>query len=409
MSPRVSVLVVAALVVAACGGGDDDSSDGTGSTDAWCALAQQVEDQSVEVDGLLDAGGADFSEAMGEFGTLLDQAVAAAPDEIRDAMTTIADGTAKFSDLIGEGDDAALDEAAIAELEAVSDEMASATEQIEAYNLSECGISPSSGSGDSASSEQASTPDSADDEVVSTTAPATVDDGTGDDQTGDDQTGDDQTGDDQTGDDQTGDDQTGDDDGTQAVVFEGDADSDWCVAARDVEAASDRFEVVGFGDPEQVESTMGELLEQFEFAKQYAPPELAADLEVSFSAFQDVAAALRAADYDFINADLSGLQDLDGSIQAANERIEQYNVQVCGFDPAGLDAGDGGGFDPAAGTIREQVIAELVSQGFTTDEAECLFDKIDFDDPDLLADTEALIALFSECGIGIERLAELGG
>jgi hypothetical protein len=301
-------------------------------------------------------------------------------------MSTIADGSAKFSDLIADDDDAALDEAALAELEAVSDEMASATEQIEAYNLSECGISPSSGSGDSASSEQASTPDSADDEVVSTTAPATVD--------------------------QTGDDQTGEDDGAQAVVFEGDADSDWCVAARDVEAASDRFEVIGFGDPEQVEATMGELLEQFEFAKQYAPPELAADIEISFEAFQDVAAALQAADYDFINADLSGLDDLDGSIQAANERIEQYNVQVCGFDPAGLDdvdAGDSGGFDPAAGTIREQVIAELVNQGFTADEAECLFDKIDFDDPELFADTEALIALFSECAIGIERLAELGG
>ena len=398
MSKRVSVLVVAALVLAACGGGDDDASDGTGSTDAWCALAQQIEDQSVEVDGLLDAGGADFSQAMGEFGTLLDQAVAAAPDEIRDAITTIADGTAKFSDLIGDGDDAALDEAALAELEAVSDEMASATEQIEAYNLRECDISPGSGSGDSASSEQASTIDSEDDEVASTAAQDNVEDGTVDDGTVDDR---------------TGDDQTGDDDGAQAVVFEGDADSDWCVAARDVEAASDRFEVIGFGDPEQVEETMGEMLELFEFAKPFAPSELAADVEISFEAFQDVAAALRAADYDFINADLSGLDDLDGSIEAANDRIEQYNVQVCGFDPAGLDdvdAGDDGpGFDPAAGTIREQVIAELVSQGFTAAEAECLFDKIDFDDPELFADTEALIALFSECGIGIERLAELGG
>ena len=406
MSKRVSVLVVAALVLAACGGGDDDASDGTGAADAWCALAQQIEDQSVEVDGLLDAGGADFSQAMGEYGTLLDQAVGAAPDEIRDAITTIADGTAKFSELIGDGDDIALDETALAELEAVSDEMASATEQIEAYNLRECGISP--GSGDSASSEQASTIDSGDDEVASTAVQATVEDGTVDDQTGDGQTGDDQT-----GDDQTGDDQTGDDDGAQAVVFEGDADSDWCVAARDVEAASDRFEVIGFGDPEQVEQTMGEMLELFELAKPFAPPELAADIEISFEAFQDVAAALRAADYDFINADLSGLDDLDGSIQAANERIEQYNVQVCGFDPAGLDdvetGDDGPGFDPAAGTIREQVIAELVSQGFTAAEAECLFDKIDFDDPELFADTEALIALFSECGIGIERLAQLGG
>jgi hypothetical protein len=391
MSQRVSVLVVVALVVAACGGGDDDSSDGTGSKDAWCALAQQIDDQGVEVDGLLDAGGADLSEAMGEFGTLLDQAVVAAPDEIRDAMTTIADGTAKFSDLIGDGDDVALGEVALAELEAVSDEMASATEQIEAYKMGECGIS--SGSGDSASSEQASTPDDGgDDEVVSTTAPATVDDATGDGQTGDGQ--------------------TGEDDGVQAVVFEGDADSDWCVAARDVEAASDRFEVMGFGDPEQVEQTMGEMLELFELARPVAPSELAADIEISFEAFQDVAVALQAADYDFINADLSGLDDLDGSIQAANDRIEQYNVQVCGFDPALLDdvdAGDSGGFDPAAGTIREQVIAELVRQGFTDDEAECLFDKIDFDDPELFADTEALIALFSECGIGIERLAELGG
>ena len=171
--------------------------------------------------------------------------------------------------------------------------------------------------------------------------------------------------------------------------------------------------MVGFDDPEQLEATLTEMLELSDFAKQFAPPELAADIEISFEAFQDVADALEVVGYDFINADLSGLEDVDGSIEAANDRIEQYNVQVCGFDPAGLDDVDSGdddaAFDPAAGTIREQVIAGLVDEGFTADEAECLFDTIDFDDPGLLADTEALIGLFSECGIGIERLAELGG
>jgi hypothetical protein len=205
-------------------------------------------------------------------------------------------------------------------------------------------------------------------------------------------------------------------DAADDVTFVGDSDSNWCVAARDVEAASDQFELAGFGDPEAVEAGLGEMLGAFEFALQFAPPELAFDLEVSFASMQQVDTALAAAEYDFLNADLSILDDVDGSIQEANDRIEQYNQQVCGIpiddegDDTTLDEDvDGPDFDLTSGTIRQQIIDELVLQGFTADEAECIIDEIDFADPASLDDRDAIIDVFAACEISLERLAELAG
>ena len=377
--------MLAMLLVGGCSG-DDDSAASDASGDGWCALAQEIEDASTALDNSFDVGtdGAVALEAAySEFALLLESAIDTAPDEITADVDTMARGVARFNELLEEADYdlAVLDATAFDEFESMSIELDAATEQIEAYNLSECGISPSSGGPqDSASSDE---PPGVDD-VVSTTAPATVDEATTDDD----------------------------------VTFVGDSDSDWCVAARQVEAASDDFEMIGFGDPEALEVGFGEMLGAFELALQFAPPELEADLEISFAAFQGADAALKAAEYDFLNADLSALDDVDGAVAAANDRIESYNEQVCGIviddDPAPDDttladeAGDGVAFDPAAGTLREQVIAEFVSQGFSVEESECLLDGIDFTDPALFNDVDALVAVFVECGVSLERLVAFG-
>ena len=190
-----------------------------------------------------------------------------------------------------------------------------------------------------------------------------------------------------------------------------DPDSDWCVAARAVQTAGDAFDAVDFTDPAAIEAAIDEMMTQYEAALTLAPPEIASALNESFDGLRELRTQLEAVAYDFLDADLSVLDDADGSIDAANAEIGRYNEAVCGIvaGPAGGDTATGEGFDPGAGTIREQAIAELVATGFTEQEAGCIFDRLDFTDPEIANDVSAMAAVFDACGIDLARIAELGG
>ncbi len=191
-------------------------------------------------------------------------------------------------------------------------------------------------------------------------------------------------------------------------AYTGDAGSEWCVAARDVEEASIAFDDVDFTDPAAVRAAFEDMLPRMESAVELAPPELRDDVEQSLESLELLQQALIDVEYDFLNADLSVLDELDAVTQTANDNIDAYNEQVCGMT-ASAAGSDDGSFDPSAGTIREQTIAELVRQGFTAEEAGCIFDGFDFTDPDFADDMEAIVAVFTACDIDLARLAELGG
>jgi hypothetical protein len=191
-------------------------------------------------------------------------------------------------------------------------------------------------------------------------------------------------------------------------TYTGDAGSDWCVAARDLEVASAALDDVEFADPAAVEAAFEAMIPRLESAVELAPPELRSDVERSLESLELLQEALIEVDYDFLNADLSVIDELDDSTQVANDNIDAYNEQVCGMT-ASYDSADDGSFDPSAGTIREQTIAELVNEGFTPEEAGCIFDGFDFTDPDFADDMEAIVGVFADCDIDLARLAELGG
>jgi len=381
MSGRFSVFVVFALVLAACGGDDDDSTDGD-SNESWCALAQRIENSNDELDRSFDASDDALEGAFIEFGALLDDAEGSAPDEISDAVGSAAKGVETFRDLLDDVDfDVfALDENSIAELVAIGEEMSAATDEIEAYNLRQCGIAPSpedSESSDESPPVDESSPvdESDDDEVIEDPSPPA--------------------------------DEADDDE----VTFVGDANSDWCVTSRQLDIESDGFDSLDFADAAAVQAAFTEMVGLYQGATQFTPPELENDVEISFSAILAFQEALIAADYDFLLADLSILEDVDGDVEAANDNIELYNEQVCDI-PADVDVdadGDGSDFDPNAGTIREQAVAGLVETGFSIEEAECILDRIDITDPNLGTDIDAMAAVFDECGIDLARLAEIGG
>ena len=59
---------------------------------------------------------------------------------------------------------------------------------------------------------------------------------------------------------------------------------------------------------------------------------------------------------------------------------------------------------------RDDVVEQLESVGFTSDEANCLADNLDFADSRIQSvDIGAMLDLFEPCGIDESRLAELGG
>lgn len=184
-----------------------------------------------------------------------------------------------------------------------------------------------------------------------------------------------------------------------------DAPVTWCDAAREVEEASDAVDTVDFADPIALERAMSDLVELTESALDVAPADLVADVRTTLDgmiAFRDELAAV---DYEFLEADLAVLADPDGTLEAAGDRIEQYNFAECGIALDEPDESDEDPtFDPDAGTLRDQIIATLVATGLTVEEAECLFAEIDFADRSQTEDRELIAAAFEACGIDADEI-----
>ena len=373
MKRLVSLFVVTTILLAACGGGD--GSSGSATVDDWCALAQRLEDTGSDYEVSLESGGETLADAFEQFAALLDDAQRVAPDEIKDAVETSAEGITTFRELL-EGVDYdlfALDESAFAELEAMSEEMDSATERIDAYNQRECGIDGESLDGESLGA--APEPQLSD----STESDSTTDS-----------------------------DSAAEADSAAGSGPASDPTSTWCVAAQAIENAGNPFDDVDFTDPLAVEAAVTEMVGLFQAAATVAPPELADDVAISLQFIEGLAAALEDADWDLLTADLSMLEE-DAESEAAEANIEAYNEAACGIANVDQPDEDPSSFDPLGGTVRDQAIAELVATGFTDAEATCVFDNLDFTDPEASADPAVIMGVFEACEIDLDRLAELGG
>jgi hypothetical protein len=360
-------VVLAATAVAGCARGGDGAT--TGSVDAWCSIERQLAELESANPGLLDIERAD-STALDEYRRLLGEAAEVAPDAVLADANAMADGVDRFVN-VGESvgfDFDTLDDAEL--LGTVADLLAleEPIDRIRAYNDDGCGIAVVAGPGVETPSASAS----------STTGPVAASDT----------------------------DAASDDVGE--VGFTGDPNSEWCLASRELSALEGDLGADFFSGSEAIESTLSEMLVAFERAADVSPPEIATAAATSLESLRSLDAALAAADYDLLAADLSVLTDLDAEVMAANELIARYNLEVCGIVASPTGEVDAGGFDPTAGSIREQAIAVFVELGFTEQEAACIFDNVDFTDPDLFDDSAALAEVLTICGIDFERLNELG-
>jgi hypothetical protein len=202
----------------------------------------------------------------------------------------------------------------------------------------------------------------------------------------------------------------------------------WCDFAEESDVVDDVFDSLG-DDPTQVETGLKRVEEFVQQLPDEAPSEIADDVKVLADGTQMLIDAFADADYQLLDADLSFMSDseLEAQLDEAGDNIDEYTERECGrafgansdADAASTDGADPADtadtestddFDPANGTLREQLIIQFESIGLNNDEATCIADNLDFSDPAVQSgDIGAMLGVFEDCGISLERLAELGG
>jgi hypothetical protein len=207
---------------------------------------------------------------------------------------------------------------------------------------------------------------------------------------------------------------------TDAPAQGGGSADEWCGVLPKSDDVEMFFDNVTSLSPEELESGIMTIQAELPAFAGAAPPEIQQDVMNVIDQAEDIFAALAEANYNFLDLDPSALDNPEAAQEAdaSQWKIDEYSNENCGRpfgdqspeptdDP--VSEPEDGSFDPEAGTIREQVVADLVASGYTEQEANCLVEKIDFSNPEAYADQEALLAIFTECGISLERLGEFGG
>ncbi|NNF63068.1 MAG: hypothetical protein HKN07_02305 [Acidimicrobiia bacterium] len=187
------------------------------------------------------------------------------------------------------------------------------------------------------------------------------------------------------------------------------ADSEWCRLSLEINM-SDALDNLGFVGPEQTEAEMAEFVGLLEEAAAVAPPELDESVQTSLAAFRSLFETLRDFDYNVIALfdDPEALATInDESAQAAGDAISAYNEAQCGIadEPSGDDAAIDDLID--AGGITSVFVEQLVTNGFTQEEADCIAENLDLSELLTGPDEAAITAVTLEC-VSLERLEELG-
>jgi hypothetical protein len=201
----------------------------------------------------------------------------------------------------------------------------------------------------------------------------------------------------------------------------------WCDFVTESDAVDEIFDSLGL-DPGETETGLKQVEGFVQRLPDEAPPEVADDAKVIADGTQLLVDAFTAADFSIADADLSLLADpeLAASLDAAGENLDVYTQENCGRPFGGSDsssgdadasddvadeddADDDSDFDPTSGTLRDQLITQFESIGLTNDESSCIAANLDFADPAVQSgDIAAMLSVFEECGIGLDRLTELG-
>jgi|CXWK01.1.fsa_nt_gi hypothetical protein len=148
-SIAIAAGLAATLALVACG---DDDEGGSGSANDYCTLIVSFQEKSEVVDDVLsssDSSPADVEDAMNAVKPMVAQLQSAAPAEIKADVETMASATLRMIEIFEqyEYDFMALSTAPeLAEIEELtsSAEVEAASERLNDYEETTCGISPES-------------------------------------------------------------------------------------------------------------------------------------------------------------------------------------------------------------------------------------------------------------------------
>ncbi|MEM9608658.1 MAG: hypothetical protein AAGA99_14635 [Actinomycetota bacterium] len=188
---------------------------------------------------------------------------------------------------------------------------------------------------------------------------------------------------------------------------------DWCGLANEFDSVGDSFDAIDPTDPDAVRDVFEQADDALGRIRSAAPDAISDDVNTFVDAFGELSSAIADADYNLFDADLSVIEEAGDRVDTASASIEAFNQSECGIegdsdDESDDDSGDDSDFDPAAGTLREQLVDTFIQQGFTPDEASCIAENADLGAV-AGGDTASLLEVFESCGIDLSRLAELGG
>ena len=195
----------------------------------------------------------------------------------------------------------------------------------------------------------------------------------------------------------------------------------WCNFVAESDVVDEIFDSLGV-DPVETELGLKKVEAFVKRLPNEAPPEIADDAKTIADSTQQLIDAFASASYEIVDADLSFMADseLESNRDAAADRIDAYSQKECGRsfgsdDSASSDndlsedEGSLSDFDPASGTLRDQLISQFESIGLTNEESSCIAANLDFSDPAVQSgDVAAMLDVFDECGISLDRLVELG-
>jgi hypothetical protein len=200
----------------------------------------------------------------------------------------------------------------------------------------------------------------------------------------------------------------------------GDSDSGgaWCELARDIDSDDTLFDSMDINDPDSVENAYQEFVNVFEDAADNAPDEIKADMEIVLERIKTAFEALKDADFNIVEVDQAVFEDPEAD--AASDRIDAYNEEVCGIESDAdvtddtavtEDTGtDDGATVSIPGTIQDMLMSQFVLAGMTEEQATCMVENLDMEDvaANGAADLSMFIELFETCGIDPSKLAPGG-
>lgn len=182
---------------------------------------------------------------------------------------------------------------------------------------------------------------------------------------------------------------------------EGDANSEYCRAVRgEIEMPADigALGSVDFTDSVAVQEMLADAEANLSKAVSIAPESLRADFQVVLESSMSMVSELVENGGDYSALESTSLENPE--FVAAAERVDRYNVEVCGYDAATATVP---AVDPSTMTATiESMLAPLQAQLNLSDEqVTCVSEKMasSMIDAGGAPDLSAVMTFFTECGI----------